>query len=128
MAENRWVTGVFSPQSMEFYGALQDGSSVAPARPLAPMEPRGPTATSGGRSIFGGPCLQGILPCGHMCMYIYIYIYLETHVAILFLSKRIYHNMLKKYRFITGERLYAHQIQDHIRIGHFLGHYGVYPE
>ena len=33
--------------------APQDGSSVAP-RPLAPMEPRGPTATSGG--IILGPC------------------------------------------------------------------------
>ena len=55
MAKNKWVTG-----------APQDGSSVAP-RP--PMEPRGPTATSGGIILGGHVLLQGILACGHIWMF-----------------------------------------------------------
>ena len=152
MAENRWVTGVFSPQSMEFYGALQDGSSVAPARPLAPMEPRGPTATSGGRSIFRRAMFTGN-PAMWAYVYIYIYnIYLETHIAILFLSKRIFSSFFVDYGFFCQIRYFSNlrvrffpttcwknmgllrvtastliKYKTKYAYGHFLEHYGVYP-
>ena len=71
--------------------------------------------------IFGGPRLQGILPCGHMCMYIpgksYCHLVLvKTHVSSFFCRLRgfcqiygifatygyvfCFNNMLKKYRLL----------------------------
>ena len=115
MAENRWVTGVVSRQSMEF----MDPTGRKLGCPSASSSTNG---TSGSYSylrweiIFGGPCLEGILPCGHM-LYIYIYLFIYLFYILIYLPGKSYcHFVLVKthfssffvdYRFLLNIRYFS---------------------